>query len=398
MSDPALFDRPELAPLWTELARRYEAGGEVRTVRLSGLTEPQRGALADLLGLARRPGQRATVAVVRVDDAVGRVLGYGTRDLVEALRGPLRDRPAERDAAVAARARLWDGLSAHPVVAALPALQSWVDGLRRAGLIDGSVPATRVHTHRALAVLAALPAAGEPLPVLAERVLDDPHALDEGTRLGGTVLRGLAALHDQPPPADAGARRELWATHGVADDELSAVVLVAGLRPATTGTLACSLRAWADAGQAVAVTLAQLRTVTELPVDAPVHVAENPSVLAMALSRFGPGCPPLVCTSGWPNTVAIGLLRALRAPGLRYHGDLDGEGLRIAAYVLDKTGALPWRMTTADYLAAVGEQGPAAGRVTAAPWDPELAPALAARDIAVPEERVAGSLLDDLVG
>ncbi|MFD4857314.1 DUF2399 domain-containing protein [Streptomyces atratus] len=86
-----------------------------------------------------------------------------------------------------------------------------------------------------------------------------------------------------------------------------------------------------------------------------VHVVENPSILALALRRFGPDCPPLVCTSGWPSTAAIQLLCLLvdRDAALRYHGDFDGEDIRIAAYVLDKTRAHPWRMTAADYRAAV---------------------------------------------
>ncbi len=129
-----------------------------------------------------------------------------------------------------------------------------------------------------------------------------------------------------------------------------------------------------------------------------MHVVENPSVLAMAVHRFGPACPPLVCTAGWPNTAAVTLLRGLRAAGaqLCYHGDFDGEGLRIAAYVIDRTGALPWRMSTADYLDAVTDHGPPPGRLTDAPWDPHLAVALAERGVAVPEERVAPVLLDEL--
>ncbi|MBV8541177.1 MAG: hypothetical protein JO364_00125 [Pseudonocardiales bacterium] len=169
MTDPAVFDRPELAALWSEVRRRFEAAGdgEVRTVRLSGLDPTQ-------------------------------------------------------------RAELWAELERHPLVVALPALCGWVDGLRRGGLIGGCVTACREHLHAALAVPAELPATGEPLPVLAERVLSDPHALDEGTRLSGTVLRGLAALRDEPPPADAEGRRHLWAMHGVTGDELSTTVLVAG--------------------------------------------------------------------------------------------------------------------------------------------------------------------------
>lgn len=52
---------------------------------------------------------------------------------------------------------------------------------------------------------------------------------------------------------------------------------------------------------------------------------------------------------------------------LRYHGDFDGEGLRIAAYVMEKTGARPWRMNTADFEHGLraGVPGPAPGRLTA---------------------------------
>jgi uncharacterized protein (TIGR02679 family) len=401
VADPQAFDRPELAPLWTELRRRYEAtgDGEVRTVRLARLGPAERSALADLLGLARLPGETATVAVVRIDEAVRRGCGLGARELIERLHGPLRDRPAERAAATAERAGLWSALEDHPMVTALPALRGWVDALRRSGLIGGSVAATRALSRAALAVLAELPAGGAPLPVLAERVLGDPHALDEGTRLSNTVLRALAALHDEPPPVDATGRRDLWALHGVTGDELSTAVLVAGFAPAGSGALATTLRAWAAAGQAVVVTLAQLRAAPEPPGVTTVHVVENPSVLAMAVRRFGAMCPPLVCTAGWPNTAAVTLLRRLGNAGatLRYHGDFDGEGLRIAAYVMDRTGALPWRMSTADYLAAVTDHGPAPGRLTDAPWDPDLAAALAAHAVAVPEERVAPVLLGDLV-
>jgi uncharacterized protein (TIGR02679 family) len=400
MADPAAFDRPELSALWTELRRRFEGAGnsEVRTVRLAGLGPAERSALADLLGLARLPGEPATVSITRVDDAVRRGCGLSARELTERLHGPLRDRPAERAMAAAERAELWAHLEGHPLVDALPALHSWVNGMRRGGLIGGSIPATRQHCQAALAVLAELPAGGAPLPVLAQRVLGDPHALDEGTRLSNTVLRALAALHDEPPPADAVSRRELWALHGVTGDELSTTVLVAGFAPPGSGALASTLRAWAAAGQAVVVTLAQLRAAPELQGVTAAHVVENPSVLAMAVRRFGPACPPLVCTAGWPNTAAVTLLRGLTAAGatLRYHGDFDGEGLRIAAYVMERTGALPWRMSTADYLDAVPDHGPAPGRLTDAPWDPGLAAALAKHAVAVPEERVAPALLDEL--
>jgi uncharacterized protein (TIGR02679 family) len=148
-------------------------------------------------------------------------------------------------------------------------------------------------------------------------------------------------------------------------------------------------------------TLAQLRGAERVVSTAPtVHVTENPSIVALALRRFGRHCPPLVCTAGWPNSAAILLLRLLdRAGGrLRYHGDFDGEGIRIAAHVLARTSAAPWRMAATDYLAAVARaaDGPSVGRITEAPWDGALATAMADRGLAVVEEMVADDLLDDL--
>jgi uncharacterized protein (TIGR02679 family) len=129
-------------------------------------------------------------------------------------------------------------------------------------------------------------------------------------------------------------------------------------------------------------------------------VFENPSVLALALTRFGGRCPPIVCTSGWPSSAAVLLLQRLAAAGCRlhYHGDFDGEGLRIAAHVLARTGATAWHMGSADYLRALATApaGTPVGRVTDAPWDHELAAHLRSHGVTISEERVANELLDEI--
>jgi uncharacterized protein (TIGR02679 family) len=392
------FGRPELAPLWAELRRRLEtSGGVVSRVRVGPLDPAQRVAVADLLGLDRLPSTHVTVPVAKLD-AVLRAspAGMGTREVVEALGGPLVDGAAERMAARHARAELWAWLEAHPQVAAEPSLGDWAAYVRAQGVVGGSVSRTRALLKQVFMVLAALPADGRPLPSLASAVTGDPHALDEGTRLAAYLLRAVATLRDQPAPADAAARRALWQRVGVADDMLSPTALVGGLRPNGDGLLAATLRAWADAGQACAVTLAQLQALPLTRVPHPVvWVVENPSVLAEGLRRFGVACPPVVCTSGWPNGAVITLLRQVAGggAGLRYHGDLDGEGLRIAAHVAQRTGAQPWRMTAGHYLGALRPGGPRAGRVTEAPWDSGLAAALRHHDIAVPQEDVCDALL-----
>ncbi|MGV9878033.1 TIGR02679 family protein [Streptomyces sp. NPDC003006] len=398
--------RPELDPLWHTVHSRLSSGRPVTRVRLGPLDEAQREALADLLGLDRLPDPHPSVSLARLEEAVTELSGFSVRETVTELVGPLDDRATERRRKNDERAELWAWLDGHATVRAQPALADWTASCRATGLVGGSPERTRNLLAEALTVLAALPAQAEPLPVFAARVLKgDSHALDDGTRLSSLVLRALATLHDTGVPESAADRRTLWTRAGVADDDLSSTVLVGGLRPAGAGPLARVARVCAEAGQAASLTLAQLRAPGEFALasdPAPVvHAVENPSILALAVSRFGPDCPPLVCTSGWPNSAAIHLLRLLADQGavLRYHGDFDGEGIRIAAYLLDKTPARPWRMTAVDYRAAAARtsHGPQPGRLTEAPWDPELTRAMAAYGIAVVEELMADVLLADLV-
>ncbi|WP_410535966.1 TIGR02679 family protein [Streptomyces sp. KL2] len=396
--------RPELRPLRQVVHDRLSSGRPVTRVRLWPLDGTQREALTDLLGLDLLPDVRPSASLARPEEAVIELCGRTVREAVTEPVGPSADRTAERCRQKEERAELWNWLDTHDTVRARPALADWVVSRRSAGLVGGSPRRTRALLTDALAVLAALPAQADPLPIFAARVLKgDSHALDDGTRLPSLVLRALAALHDTAPPQSALERRALWARAGIADDELSSAVLAAGLRPRGSSPLARVARVCADAGQAASLTLAQVRAPGAfiLPAEpaSVVHVAENTSVMALALRRFGTHCPLLGCTSGWPNNAAVHLLRLLADHGttLLYHGDFDGEGIRIAAYAFDKTLARPWRMTAADYRGALvrTSEGPPLGRLTGAPWDPELTAAMASHGTAVVEELVTDPLLED---
>lgn len=390
-----LLDSAALRPLWRAVHDRLSSGRQVSRVRVGPLDDAQRSAVADLLGTERLPGAHATVSVAALDELLVASVGMGLREVVVALLGPLDDRAGRRALDADARAGLWAWLDGHHVVSGQPALREWAEAVRRAGLVGGSVTRTREELDRALRVFARLPAAGVPLPVLAEDVLGDPHALDDGTRAAGLVLRALAVVHGEDPPGDAQQRRALWERAGVVEDELSSVVLSAGLRLGGAGGRVLAL--CTDSGLVAALTLAQVRATSFTGAPADVWVFENPSVLAVAVARFGASCPPVVCTSGWPNSAVIALLRGLSEAGtaLHYHGDFDGEGVRIAAHVMARTGATPWRMAADDYLGALGGGTPV-GRVTDAPWDGGLADAMRAHGLAVPEERVTARLLDEL--
>ena len=161
------------------------------------------------------------------------------------------------------RDELWAWLAGHPVVRAQPALTSWVSGLQRAGLARGSVARVRHELTCALHVVAELPASGIPLPVFADDVLGETHALDEQTLCAGLVLRALAAIHDVPPPVDAQQRRALWERAGVAEDELSSTGVIGGRVPGRAVMMWVSPDpagvCWA-AGEAAVLTLRQVRT------------------------------------------------------------------------------------------------------------------------------------------
>ncbi|GAA1821199.1 TIGR02679 family protein [Actinomadura chokoriensis] len=404
MSIPNRLRDADLRPLWTELHKRFSTGAAVSRVTLKNLDGDQRAALADLLGMDRYPASTLTINVARLDGILLELAGADTRTVTEVIRGPIGDRARDRREKQRERDALWEWFAAHPLVRCEPALADWVEDVRRQGIVMGSVPDTRALLERALTVLTALPSDGRPLQSFATDLFGDSHALDDGGRLSRLVLRAQALRYGIEPPGDAPERRALWERSGVECDALSTTVLVAGLRPAGGGVLARTLRMWADAGHAAAVTLEQLRDASDLRVEASdVWVTENPTILALAVQRFGDRCPPLVCSSGWPNSAVLRLLRALGGSGaaLHYHGDFDGDGLRIAAHVMAKTGAGPWRMSSLDYLAALDGAHTAfraPGRVSEAPWDAELARHMREHGAAVLEERVAEVLLGDLSG
>lgn len=386
-----------LDPLLRECHRRLSSGKPVTRVRLGEVARSEQDAVADLLGLPRRPCAGTSIRLADVEAALRDLSGQPLRAVLEELYGPIGDRTADRAAAADARADLWTWLREHDVVRR-KGLQQWAAEVE-AGGVRSTLEATKAMLEQALAVLDALPSTGEPLPVFAGRVLNDTHALDGSSRLASLVLSAVACRQGVARPARAADRRGLWHSVGVADDALSSTVLVAGLAAVGESPADLLCRFGHSASRAVCLTLADVRQgVPTLGPPGVVWVVENPAVLALAIDDLGPDLPAMVCISGWPSTAATALLSGLADAGhtLRYHGDLDGEGVRIAAHVLEETGALPWRMSATDYLRHVAAHGAGVGRVTAAPWDESLAPAMLQHGVAVLEETVWDALRADL--
>jgi uncharacterized protein (TIGR02679 family) len=393
---PPYLRSPHLAALWKETHRRLSTGVQVTAIRLRNLSEDERHALAELLGADRLPAAECSIKLAAVREAIRpHTLEVALTELV----GPIENAALQRDRYTAERDALWSWLESHPLLIDRPVLRVWAARLRAEPPI-GVYSEKRELIGRALEVLRSLPVERLPLPVLAQRTLGDPHALDLG-RLPGLVLRAIALETGVPEPTNAEQRRRTWESAGVICDELSSTVLAAGLAPEGDSLLACMLRAARSEGQAVPVTLAQLRKAPDrfAPKGTVISVVENPSIMQAALDRFGNTIPPLVCVSGRPHIAARILLRSLTETGaqLRYHGDFDPAGISIAADMIANLGARPWRMGAEDYLAGL-RQGPLLdpAAVPETPWDDHLAEAMRREGTAVYEEAVVGALIYDL--
>ncbi|QGN48081.1 TIGR02679 family protein [Micromonospora sp. WMMC415] len=399
---------PETGRLLQRLRRRLTRGQPLTgSLSLNQPSPDERRAIEGLLGRPPGRGGTLTVNLDELDQVVRRsgMHPAGLAAAVEALTGTIAVLADVR----AAEAAAWRAASA-PLVAlgeARTELAGWCTDPRTTTLLrrlSGSPEAAARLANALVAVLGALPAAGEPLSRLAARTTDDAHALDPDRPLATLVRSAIRATWwgSEPLPESAAMqRRMLWYAVGVTVDELSSTVLAVNL-PTRPGCRLHTLAGPATAlGEPVVLTLRQLTRDEPRFAAEEIYACENPTVLAAAADELGPACPPLVCVGGQPTTAALRLLTALTADGarLRYHGDFDWGGLRIANLLHARLPWRPWRYQAEDYLAALAVHGstrPLRGSTVDAAWDPELAAALQGRGVRVEEELVLDDLLGDL--
>ena len=192
--------------------------------------------------------------------------------------------------------------------------------------------------------------------------------------------------------------RDIWAKAGILVNELARPALFLNLEISGDHTLPLSLGEPSYASLRFLLRSDPLWNVRGRD----IYVCENPNLLAIAADKLGVNCAPMVCTEGMPAAAQRTILQRLAIAGgrLRYHGDFDWPGLRIANHVLREFGALPWRFDTKDYLAAVA-RAPRPGFALSglevyASWDEALTAAMRTHGLSIAEESVAEELLQDL--
>lgn len=400
-----LLGRPELERLLDRLRRRFELGGETgTTIQLTGVAEEERRAVETLLGRPVGRGRSLRVPLAELEQVL-RQCGAAPdlRGAMAVLRGPLRDRRAEREESLAA----WQAVFREAAeTLSDPGTADWLARLRQDGLLKrlaGSDPQRGAELLRqAATILHELPARGISLGRLAAATLGDAHGLDPGRPVATLVLRGILAGGKASEERTPEGVREIWAAAGVlVGGGLSSTVLALNLPALGAGATDRALALFAASAEPAWLTLRQLLREPPLFAGAgkTVFVCENPSVVFEAAEELGTACPPLVCCNGQRNAAVMTLLRQLVAAGagLVYHGDFDWAGLTIANGLMEHLPVRPWRFDRATYLGSVGRSGKLlAGEPVAADWEPTLAPAMSAAGKAVEEEHLLDLLLADL--
>ncbi|MCX4792164.1 TIGR02679 domain-containing protein [Streptomyces sp. NBC_01221] len=417
------------ARLLAAARRRLErTGGAIDgDIGLAGASEAERRTVIGITGRYRpETAKRLAVPLSDLDGYLHDRYGTGLLATLGLLYGPLRDRPAERADEEARREQALK--SAHSSrLAGQGWFAAWLEQIAADGTLTrlvrrGDAPLLDA----AVRVLERLPGDGDrlpgspdrlpgdqswlpphpigvlPLPVLAEWATGDTKALVSGTPLEQLVLRALAQRTGggSVVPRDRTGRRALWESAGAIADDLASQVLVLNIG-AEGDTVVCDwLRDAADFGIPFRLTLYQLATDPVVPAARTIFVCENPAVLRAAAGEAQDTGAALVCTEGIPSAACHKLLGDAVRAGARLHwrADFDWAGLRITADAVARHGARPWRMTAADYTAALGkgESTPLAGPPTASPWDPELARVMRESGSTVMEERLLPILLSDL--
>ena len=419
-----LLGGEHLASLRKRLRQRFERApldAVVNQIRVAGLSAEEHAALASLLGRPQRRSKSLQIDVRRVDTDMQRAgLATSLRDALEKLDGPILNLAGVRLQLQTLWSGVVDGCN-HPGLAGLLPTPEGIGLLKRLARRD-TVAAAEL-CRRAEEVLRHLPAKGITRSQLAADVLGDAHALDNGR---GTAALVLAVLRQTATPAPdaaapiadedgervrksranvalepaAGAERirETWARAGVLVNELARPALFLNLP--TDGT---ESDRWPLGEPAYASLRLLLRSPPRWDVAGrDVYVCENPNLLAIAADRWGAGCAPLICTDGMPAAAQRCLLSqlALASARLRYHGDFDWPGLRIGNHVIREHGAEPGRLGANDYVAAVRAAPSMAhrlgGQAAEASWDAALTLAMREHRVAIAEEAVATSLLQDL--
>lgn len=379
----------------------------VGKIQLNHATPNERAAIDKLMGRLPTQGSSLTVDLDRLAKTLAHAKACERlEEAVVVIVGPITDERSLSRSREEEWEHLWQKALAR--VGGNAAALRWINDLKASGLLKRiagrELHVAKVLLDQATSIVEQVPFPAIRLAELAASKTGNSHALDRGQPLAALVIRFAQQIDKSSRWKAAAERRDAWEVLGVLCDEVSAPVLVLNLRADGESLTGRALNLHAAGGEPYRISVRQLRR--HPPVFDPVwcgpvvFVCENPTIVDVAANKLGSSCRPLVCVDGQPKTASRLLLDCLTKAGIqvRYHGDFDWDGIRIANTIIRRHGATSWRFNSSDYVDAAEPEHPLKGDPVAAEWDADLANLMVQVGKCVHEENVLNTLLIDLGG
>ncbi|WP_407271611.1 TIGR02679 family protein [Radiobacillus sp. PE A8.2] len=346
--------------------KKYQSLGRIGgTVNITGFHEQELATIASFFGITQSElKQNGKVALEQFQQQLQRTKfeGIGLKELLEAHFGEtLISNKQAKQLKEQQQVALLEQLQRD-----FPALSFWFSHLLAKTadsywiyrLVEDSDQTFIQMTEQLHKAISQLPDRLERLPMFSQRITRNPHAFDRNTNLGKLWIHVLAVDRGFDEklivPADSEGMNELLLHYWILRDDITNFVTCANLL-AESANEADPL--WVAAAKKQSVMNVPLRELVKLDRIYPsnhkqkVWIVENSGVYSSILDEVPHA--PLVCTHGQFKLAALMLMDMLVKENcyLYYAGDLDPEGLGMAARLLQRypDHVKLWHMDVAAY-------------------------------------------------
>lgn len=417
----AHFSLPEYRRFWQEVRKKWQSFGRVgrQTIRLPDPTAEECRRIGGLIGQYFEPGKPLLVRMDLVED---RLKSSRWQVGIEVLLPLVTGQPLVSNKQKAAgRISNWEAFCETLGAEVLRAeTKRWLLNVRIGSAAGSRTLKMMFEEERDTATevaklcvdgLDSLPVWNgkqERLPVFANRLGGDPHALDGDRTAGRLFYAAICEVLQEEAGTASEWKRDVFEKAGLLLDDVSSQVIVQGIEVEPDDPWSSFFAQSRDARVPIVLPFALLQRPIAWKSTPRVYVVENPSVFQCLLDHcpLGKVLPPLVCTSGQLSVAAWRLLQSLAEKGAEiwYSGDLDVKGIEIAIGVSKRFGNRfrSWRMGGEEYDSApkgvvLSDQQVAMLQGMAPPWDAELVSRITKRKVAIYQESFWDLLLEDLL-
>lgn len=414
------FAQPEYNRLFQEVKRKWESYGRVggQTIRLHDPTAAECRKIGGLVGELYETGRPISIKMNRLEEILLRSKwAVQIEELLSVLNGePLVSKQQRKEIRQTAWDTFCDSFLAHCCRAEIV---QWVGKLRDQSasgartvrlLFDEEQSVAEELVAMCVTALENLPGwrgSSERLPVFANRLFGNPHALDADQSAGRMLYQSICDIMEVDSETGAEWKRDVLSRVGILLDDLASQVFVIGVQARETDPWQPLFRQAEYTRIPVILPLSFLQQKISWEPVKTLYVVENPAVFQSLIERWPSEkrLPPLVCTSGQLSVAAWRFLDSFVKEGasIRYGGDIDRSGIEIAIGLSNRYGEqfAAWRMGSDEYVGHLGipmsPEEVAIIQGLRISWDDRLTGSILEQQKKMFQESVLEELFDDLL-